>query len=487
MSNSHTALSYAVRPLVLLKYLGQLMVAQAFLLIPPLLASLYFAEYAFSERYLIVFVLTLFLGWIGQRVNAGQHIQVNEALVIVALAFLISPLLMFYPLSVAGLAPADTLFEAVSAITTTGLTTVADVEHSAKTFLFSRAWMQWYGGLGIVVLSVALLMRHQLAARRLTEISLSENLATTARSYARQMLAVYLILSIVGFVVLWVVVGDAAVAMMHTFSAISTGGFSTYNNSLAGFSHRWAAYIVIAIAVLGALPLPWYLRLRQGRWREAWSDLELRALLLLGFCATLAMSLVFAAGSLSAFQANSVSVAFISVFSAQTGAGFSIVDIGGLNDAAKALLILSMFIGGGVGSTSGGIKLLRFLVLWRLLQFMIQRSAMPSHAVAAPRLHEHTLESDDVQRVLVLVILFIVVIFLSWLVFLFYGYPALDSLFEVVSATGTVGLSSGLTNSGLHATVKAVLCVDMLLGRVEIIAMLVLLYPSTWIGKRLKT
>jgi len=486
MSNGNTSLAYAVRPNILVKYLGQLLIAQACLMIPPLLASLYYAEYFFSWRFAIVLILTLALGWFGQRVRAVQHIQANEALVIVALAFVISPILMLYPMSAAGYALGDVLFETISAITTTGLTTVADVEHSAQTFLFSRAWMQWYGGLGIVVLSVALLMRHQLAARRLTEISLSENIASTARSYARQVLWVYVSLTLVGFLLLWSFVGKAEIALLHTFSAISTGGFSTYNNSLAGFSSRWMAYIVIFIAILGAIPLPWYQRLRKAQWREAWDDIEFRSLFVLGFTISVVLTIVFNL-TLTGQSEHTLSTAMICAFTAQTGAGFSIVDIGGLPDTAKGVLILSMFIGGGLGSTSGGIKLLRFLVLLRLLQFMIQRTAMPTHAMSGPRLREHYLESDDIQRALLLVILFVVVIVLSWLVLLFEDYPALDALFEVVSATGTVGLSSGLTGSGLAPMAKTVLCIDMLLGRVEIIALLVVLYPSTWFGKRQKS
>jgi len=486
MSNGHTSLAYAVRPNVLVKYLGQLLVVHAFLIIPPFLASLYFKEFEFSRRYALMCLISFVAGWSGQRLRAVQHIQVNEALVIVTLTFVISPLLMFYPMSAAGYSPGDTLFEVISAITTTGLTTVTDVESSAKTFLFSRAWMQWYGGLGIVVLSVALLMRHQLAARRLTEIAVSENLATTSRSYARQMLLVYLTLTLLGFLVLWWILGEGSAALLHTFSAISTGGFSSYNNSLAGLSSRWAAYAIIIIAILGAIPLPWYLRLKQGQWRDAWTDLEFRALLFLGISLSLILCLVLMASGTEGESGLVFGNAFISVFTAQTGAGFSIVNIGELNDTAKALLILSMFIGGGVGSTSGGIKLLRLLVLWRVLLFMIRRVAMPSHAMAEPRLREQVLESDDIQRALLLVILFVAVIFLSWLVFLFNGYPALDSLFEVVSAIGTVGLSSGITNSDLAVSAKIVLCLDMLLGRVEVIALLIVLNPFTWFGKRLK-
>ena len=112
---------------------------------------------------------------------------------------------------------------------------------------------------------------------------------------------------------------------------------------------------------------------------------------------------------------------------------------------------------------------------------------MPSHAVYEPRLAGRLLEHDDIQRALLLIVLFLLVILLSWLVFLAFGYPALDSLFEVVSAAGTVGLSTGITHNELHPVLKMVLCMDMLVGRLEIVALLVVLYPSTWFGKRIKT
>ena len=94
---------------------------------------------------------------------------------------------------------------------------------------------------------------------------------------------------------------------------------------------------------------------------------------------------------------------------------------------------------------------------------------------------------NNIPLLMSLIIVFIAVILLSWFVFLAFGYPALDSLFEVVSATGTVGLSTGITNSELPAVLKVVLCMDMLLGRLEIVALLVVLYPRTWFGKRMKT
>jgi len=127
------------------------------------------------------------------------------------------------------------------------------------------------------------------------------------------------------------------------------------------------------------------------------------------------------------------------------------------------------------------------LILLRLLHLMIRRAGMPSHAVVEPYLAGHKLESDDIERALQLILLFIGIMVLSWLPFVFMGYDPLDALFEVASACGTVGLSSGITRPELEPFLKSVLCFDMLAGRLEIVALLVVLYPRNWIGRREET
>src|SRR6056297_2412323 len=147
-------------------------------------------------------------------------------------------------------------------------------------------------------------------------------------------------------------------------------------------------------------------------------------------------------------------------------------------------MIVSMLIGGGVGSTAGGIKLLRVLILLRLIQVVLQRATMPSSAVRYAKLRGKVLDDDAIQRVLILILLYVGVVAVSWFAFLVYGYPPMDALFEVVSATATAGLSTGITAPDMPAFLKGVLCLDMLLGRVEIIALLVVLYLLNWGGTR---
>lgn len=139
-----------------------------------------------------------------------------------------------------------------------------------------------------------------------------------------------------------------------------------------------------------------------------------------------------------------------------------------------------MVTGAGVGSTAGGVKLLRVLILIRVLQLAILRVQAPRHAVSSPALGGRHLDSHQIEHALLLLLLFPLVILISWLPFLAAGYAPLDALVEVVSATATVGLSTGITGPGLEPPLKALLTLDMLAGRVEIIALLVLVYPGTW-------
>ncbi len=175
----------------------------------------------------------------------------------------------------------------------------------------------------------------------------------------------------------------------------------------------------------------------------------------------------------------------ILAFSAQTTAGFSVMDLSQLHAACKLVLVTAMIVGGGVGSTAGGLKILRLLMIINFLQVVLRRTCASRHAVVSPRIAGRRMEETEIQEALLIILLFVTVILFSWLPFLFMGYHPMDSLFEVVSATGTVGLSAGVVGPELPNSLKGILCLDMLLGRLEILAWVVLVYPRTWIGRRL--
>jgi trk system potassium uptake protein TrkH len=476
-------LSYAVRIPVLAKYLGLLAFMLAILTLVPLGAAVLFQDYHIALRYLGVITVLLILWSMSRSITEPRQIQTNEALTIVALAFVFSPLLMTFPFMGSGLTFFNALFEAISAVTTTGLSVTTEIADKPPIFLFARTWMQWYGGLGIVVLSVAILMGSHITSRSLSEPLGGETLATTTRTHARQTLIIYGSLTVTGIVVVWLISGDGMMAMDHVLAAISTGGFSSFDNSLADIDSWYIRFAIIGIGLCGALPLTLYAVIFSKNWRSGIRDTELHALVLAVFLVTLLLFLSLHFQSGMKLQ-DAVGHAFFLAVSAQSTTGFSTLDLDLMDNSAKLSMIISMLIGGGVGSTAGGIKLLRLLILLRLIQVVLQRTTMPSQAVHYPKLGGKVLEDIEIQRVLILIMLFIGVIIISWSVFLMYGYAPMNALFEVVSATATVGLSTGITTADMPLLLKFVLCMDMLLGRLEIIALLVVLYLPNWIGER---
>jgi len=479
-----TELRYAVRFRVIFKYFGQLCLVLAALTLVPFVISVILGDTPVSLRYGIVIGGLTALGAALDRLWAPSRVQTNEGMVIVALILFFTALVMSYPLMGSGLGFIDAFFEAISGVTTTGLSMSSTLIDRPQTFLFARAWMQWYGGMGIVVVSLALVMQPGLLAKGLSvKESEPEDLVGGTRAHARLVLKVYGILTILGIIGSLLVGVDFFDAVMCTFAAVSTGGFAPYDDSLTTIG--WPAQVWITMICLsGAIPLMFYHRILKEKRRVAVDFLQLRAIVI----ASLVISLIVAALWLSSGMAwrQVLHHAPLLAFSAQTTTGFSTIPCEQLDAGSKLVLIFSMLIGGGTGSTAGGFKLLRFLIAVSVLRLILLRTCLPKHAVIEPRMAGRRLQDEEIQSALLLIVLFVAVVAMSWLPFVIMGYRPLDSLFEVVSAMGTVGLSVGLTSAELPTSLKGILCVDMLMGRLEIFAWLVMLYPRTWFGRRIK-
>lgn len=468
-------LRYAARPRVVLKHAGELLVAAGVLAFAPAVVALVCGEAGYAADYAGAALLLVGAGALAARVPAPGDLRTNEALAIVAVVFLLTPVAMTWPLSRAGVPVTDAFFEALSGITTTGLTTLASVERLPRSFLFARAWLQWIGGLGIVVLSLALLAHSGIAGRRL-ELATGdgEDLLGSTRAHARRMLRAYGALTGAGIVLLLVAGLGLFDAVAHALASVSTGGFATRDRSLAALE-GWAPAGITCLSLAGAISLPLYLRAVRNGVRAFFADVELQLLLVLCVAAS------FFAGWLGGLGWGD---SFLLGISAQSTTGFSSVDVHALTPGAKGVLLLAMATGGCVGSTAGGAKMLRMLLAFEIVRWTLQRTGMPSRAVHDPVLRGERLEAGEIQRAFVVLALFPTVVAFSWVPFLAAGHDPMDSLFEVVSATGTVGLSTGVASPDLHPALKGVLCLDMWLGRLEIVAVLALLAPRTWIGRR---
>lgn len=485
MTKQADGLSYAVRFSVLAKYFGQLCLVVASLTVFPLGVSLMYGEIHITVRYAVVICALAGIGGLLGRIRASVEVQINEVMVLVAFMFLFTPLVMSFPVMGSGLPFSDALFETISAATTTGLSAVKNVEDMSGTFLFARAWMQWYGGLGIIVLSLALLFRPGAAAKRFADTeALEEDLVGGTKAHARRVLIVYTSLSGAGFFLLLALGNKPIDALLYTLASVSTGGFSPHDASLAALGSPMVHFGVILVCLTGAIPLNFYHRLFKKNSRPTTANLQLQGILIMGgfVSLTLGICMVTIEG---AQWSRALHHAPVLAFSAQTTAGFSSMDLSQLHAASMLVMIMAMVVGGGMGSTAGGFKILRLMMIINLIKVLLRKACVSMHAVVEPRIAGRRMEETEIQEALLIVMLFMAIIIFSWLPFLYMGYNPMDSLFEVVSATATVGLSAGVVSSEMPNLLKGILCIDMLLGRLEILAWLVMVYPRTWIGRRL--
>jgi len=475
-------LQYSVRIPVLLKYFGQLCIVLAALSFVPLTASLLFGDYDVSIRYGIVITAISIVGISCSRLQTTQRMQNNEAMVITAAIFLFSSLMMTWPVMASGLSFNDALFETISAVTTTGLSTAVTMADKTPTFLFSRAWMQWIGGLGIVVLCMATLIQPGLTGKRLNiSENFQEDIIGGTRAIARRVLLIYSIITILGISLL-ILSGESWFnSVLYALAAVSTGGFAPHDSSLLGMHSQWAQIIVITLSMAGGISLLlYYQAYHEGR-RYFWHDRQLQAFLVTAAAICLLMTwFLWHQDNLPWREA--LQHGTLNGLSAISTAGFSSVNTAEVGSASKLTLILAMAVGGCTGSTAGGIKIIRLLILFRLLYHILEKAGAPPHAVVEARLNNKKLGADEMLNAMSLFVLFVCVTTLSWLSFLSFGYAPLDSLFEVVSALGTAGLSTGITSVELHPFLKMILCINMLFGRLEIVAWLVFLHPGTWFG-----
>ncbi len=464
-----------VSPRAILKYTGYLLLMIGGIMAVPVLAAIILGEFSAAAMYAASAAVTLGAGVLVVRLLPEEELLPKEAIVLAALVFPLSSLINAVPLALVNdFAPLDAVFESVSGLTTTGLS-VAPANVS-DLFLFTRSWAQWVGGIGIVVLALSILVRPGTSAFRLFDANVGETrIRPSVAGTTRVLGTIYIGISIIAFVLLFASGMPLFDAVCQTLTSVSTGGFSTRPESIAAFGGAAVPAAVAVACILGAINFALYPRILKNP-RALLESIQLRYFFLFLVIGTVALILTHPGGSPEAV----VSAAAFQAASALTTAGFSTVDIGGLPDTAKAVLTLLMWIGGGLGSTAGGIKIIRIVVLFRLMQLVFARFFLPSEAVTPLKVGEHIIDETRLHYLITFVLLYLGVVVVSAFAVMLHGVPTSDAVFEVSSALGTVGLSTGVTGSGMPETLKIILILDMLLGRIEIIPFLILFMPKTW-------
>ncbi|MHC1629537.1 MAG: TrkH family potassium uptake protein [Methanoculleaceae archaeon] len=469
-----------VNPRTILKFLGRFMMGAAFVLAVPGGVAAFFGEFHTALVYAGISGTVLLVGWLVDRSVVAPELEKKEALVIAGIIFPLLAFLNAIPLSISGRMPfLDVFFESVSGVTTTGLSVAPHTV--GPLFLFVRAWSQWIGGIGIVLVVLILLLQPGTSAFRLFSVTggqrgIRSNVVDTAYLLG----AVYLILTILSVIILLLAGMTPFDSVCHAFASVSTGGFSTHPDSIAGYAGTIIPLAIVACFMMGVFNFALYINLPRDP-LVFFRDPSVRAfaVIVLAGVGLLTITL-WGTGSTSAVLSN----AAFHAFSALSTTGFDIADVDTFPDAAKWVITVLMWVGGSVGSTAGGIKLIRIIILFRLVQMVFTRIFIPREAITPLKVGDEVVDSEDLHMIVTFVLLYVGVIIVTAGIFMAHGFNTADAIFEVSSALGTVGLSTGITAATLPAQLKGVLIINMLFGRLEIIPLSLLFMPRTWVRGR---
>ena len=441
---------------------------------------------AYASGVAVCLALAVLLRILGGR--AAQALHRKDALGVVALIWILLGPVGGLPLWIDGAVPdaASAIFEAVSGFTTTGATVVGDVDSLGRATNLWRCLMHWVGGMGIVVLFVAVFPQLGVGARHLFKTEVpglpGEGLKPRIRETATALWWIYLGLTLACTALLRLEGMSLYDAVCHAFSALGTGGFSTRTASVGAWSSPWIHWTLALFMLAAGLNFGLYHALALGRWRAVLRDAELRFYLLanLGFTVVVAWSIRDRAHGLEA----TVREAAFQVLSVTTTTGFMTADFDSYPDLSRQLLLFAMFMGGCAGSTAGGLKAVRVLVLAAVARRELRLSAEPQ-TVQAIRLGGQVVPEGIVGAVFVFATTFFGLFGLSALALSAMGLDLMAATSAAVACLSSIG--PGLARVGptqsygfIPGAGKLVLSLCMLAGRLEIFALFAILTPEAW-------
>ncbi len=472
---------------VVMNFLGSILWLLSGFLVIPLMVAMYYNEPIMT--FLIPLVITLvlaFLVWLFFR-KAEEEWSLKEGFLIVALSWLIAAVLYSIPYMLEGVPPLNSLFEAMSGVTATGATALTDIESHTKSLLFWRSMTQWLGGMGIIMLFVAILPKLGVAGRQLfraeVPILQEDKLRPRIRGTAKLLWFVYLGLSVTEFFVLRIAGMSNYDAITHTFTSISCAGFSPYGDSIAAFESVHIEFILMFFMFLGGANFALHYKMLFSDRTSLFRDEEFRFYISIILLATLVLAYKLFSSEVYSL-AESFRYSSFQVISILTTTGYATVDFNQWPDSSRFIIFLLMFIGGCAGSTSGGVKIVRLMLLLKHANNSLFKTIHPK-AVKPIRLNGKIVPEDVIHSIVSFLVIYVMLFFVSSALLAFMGVDFITALSASIATLGNVGPGLGLvgpweTFDNIPDPGKLLLTANMWIGRLEIFTVMVLLTPAFW-------
>jgi len=382
----------------------------------------------------------------------------------------------------------DAFFESMSGITTTGATIISDLDNSPKSILLWRAIMQWLGGIGIVVMAITILPLLKVGGMQLFKMEgpdSTEKILPRTIEVAAIIISTYIILTLFCGFFYWIFGMTVFDSICHAMTTIATGGFSTHNDSIGFFKNSNIEIIASLFIILGSIPFISYLKFAQGNKKIFFQDVQIKGLIYLLTISILVMFFYLLFINYEGNLFEKIRISSFNVISILSGTGYVTDDFGLWGKFSLIFFLFLMFIGGCAGSTACGIKIFRLQMLLIFFKNQVKKLIYPN-SVIITKYNNHKISDDFIRSVIIFIFSFLFIFLIIAMLLSISGLDFVTSISGAASSISNVGPGLGeiIGPDGNYKSLpdlsKWILATGMLLGRLELFAVLVLFFPSFW-------
>ena len=445
-----------------------------------------------SHSFISSSFVTIFIGILFVLANLEKEFKLNlrQTFLFSTLAWLMVAIFGSLPflLSANGFTISEAFFESMSGITTTGATIISDLDNSPKSILLWRAIMQWLGGIGIVVMAITILPLLKVGGMQLFKMEgpdTTEKILPRTIEVAAIIISTYVALTFICGFFYWMFGMSIFDSVCHAMTTIATGGFSTHNDSIGFFKNSNIEIIASVFIVLGSIPFISYLKFSQGNRKIFFTDVQIKGLI---YLLTISIVIMFVYLLLINFESSvidKIRISSFNVISILSGTGYVTYDFGLWGKFSLVFFLFLMFIGGCAGSTACGIKIFRLQMLLIFLRDHIKKLIYPN-SVIITKYNNQKISDDFIKSVIIFIFTFLFIFLIIAMLLSISGLDFITSISGAASSISNVGPGLGemIGPNGNYKSLpdlsKWILTAGMLLGRLELFAVLVLFFPSFW-------
>ena len=474
----------------ILNILGLLLCIESIALLIPMIFD-YINNNEDWKQFFFISCLTFFIGlvlYVGFK-NEKLKINLRQAFLLTILSWLVIALFGSLPFmySSSSLNFTNAFFESVSGITTTGSTVISNFDSLSEGILIWRSLLQWFGGIGIIVLAVAILPTLQIGGMQLLHMEHDDPYEKTLpkiNKFIFEIIFLYFGLTILCLFSYYFNGMNAFDSLIHSMTTISTGGFSNKSLSFGYFDSQVLESISILFMILGSLPFVIFIKFIHGQKNSLFKDDQIRLFIFL-LVSIVLISCFWVKHYLNIEWSSALRLTTFNITSILTGTGYTSTNYNNWGGFGLIIILMIMFIGGCAGSTTGGVKIFRFQILFRGVRLQIKKLTQP-HAVFLMKFNKKTVTENTYTSIISFFFIYILLFILSSVILSFLGLDFLTALSASASAISNVGPGVGEiigpngNYSGINEIGKWVLAFTMLIGRLEIFTILVLFSKNFW-------